>query len=247
MANAVLTKEAHGTKRLKPLENFDFLAKYPVVEVVMGEFSAAASVFPIFFVEREGAYSPIALLSLIDGQNMFVEPDGRWTALYMPAAFRRYPFSVGQGTVEGKEGPALFIEEDLLSDSEGEQIFAAEGQDEANSLLGRVLRLITETDRSHAQTRELIAELAAADVIRPANLQVQMQGQQHNIAGLFGVDEEQLRGLSDEAFLKLRHSGALSLAHIQMQSVGQVQRLIQRHQYRDVATAIGKGPAGPQD
>ena len=241
MANVVLTKEAHGTKRLKPIANFDFLANFPVVEVVMGEFSAAASVFPIFFVEREGVYSPIALLSLLDGQNVFVEKDGSWTGLYMPAAFRRYPFTVGQGVVDGKEGPALFIDEDMLSDSEGEVIFATEGQEDANTPLGRVLRLITETDRSHAQTRELIAELAAANVIRPANLQVQMRGQAHNIAGLFGVDEEALRALSDEAFLKLRHSGALSLAHIQMQSVGQVQGLIQRHQNRDVAEAVGDG------
>jgi len=247
MANVVVTKEAHGTKRLKPLANYEFLSKYPVVEVVMGEFSAAASVFPIFFVEREGSYSPIALLSLIDGENMFVEPDGAWTGTYMPAAFRRYPFSVGQGEYEGKEGPTLFIEEDMLSDTEGEAIFAPEGSEEANSPLGRVMRLITETDRSHLQTRELVAELAAADVIRQANLTVTLDGQSHNIAGLFGVDEERMRALDDETFLKLRHSGALTLAHIQMQSVGQVQRLIQRHNYRRIVLAGGKLPTGPQD
>ena len=247
MANVVLNKDVHGSKRLKPLANYEFLAKYPVVEVVMGEFSAAATAFPIFFVEREGVYAPIALLSLIDGKNMFVELDGSWSGIYMPAAFRRYPFSIGPGEFEGKEGPTLYVEEDLLSDSEGELIFAATEGDEANSPLGRVLRLITETDRSHLQTRELIAELVAADVIRPANLTVQLEGQTHNIAGLFGVDEERLRALDDATFLKLRHSGALALAHIQMQSVGQVQRLIQRHQFRLIAENGGKVPAGLQD
>jgi hypothetical protein len=247
MAHVVLNKDVHGSKRIKPLSSFDFLAKFPVVEVVMGEFSAAASVYPIFFVEREGSYAPIALLSLIDGQNMFVEPDGRWSGLYMPAAFRRYPFTIGPGEVNGQAGPALLIDEDSLSDSEGEAIFAADGQEEAATPLGRVLRLIAETDRSHAQTRALIAELKEVDVIRQADLSVNLDGQKHNIAGLYGVDEERLRGLSDEVFLKLRHSGALTLAHIQMQSVGQVQRLVQRHNAREAALRGGQPPAAPQD
>jgi hypothetical protein len=247
MAHVVLTKEAHASKRLKPLASFAFLANFPVVEVVMGELSAAASVFPIFFVEREGGYAPIALLSLVDGQNMFVESDGRWSGLYMPAAFRRYPFTIGPGEVDGQTGPALLIEEEAMSDDEGEPIFAPEGQDESNSPLGRVLRLITETDRSHAQTRALIAELKDADVIRPAELTVNLDGQNRNIGGLFGVDEERLRALSDEAFLKLRHSGALTLAHIQMQSVGQVQRLVQRHNAREAALRAGQTPAVPLD
>ena len=247
MAHIVLSKEAHGNKRLKPVSSFDFLAKFPVVEVVMGEFSAAASVFPILFVERDGNFAPVALLSLIDGQNMFVEPDGRWSGLYMPAAFRRHPFSVGPAEVNGQTGPALMIEEEALSDDEGELIFAADEKDEANSPLGRALRLIAETDRNHAQTRDLIAELKAADVIRPAQLTVTLDGQTHNIGGLFGVDEQRMSALPDETFLKLRRSGALALAHIQMQSLGQVQRLVQRHNVREAIQRGEPAPAGPQD
>ena len=247
MAQIVLSKEAHGSKRLKPLASFGFLANLPVVEVVIGELAAAASVFPIFFVEREGGFTPIALMSLLDGENLFVEADGRWSGLYLPAAFRRYPFTVGAAEVNGQQGPALMIEEEMLSDSEGEPIFAAEGKDEADSPLGRVLRLIAESDRSYVQTGALTAELAAAELIQPSNLTVQLGEQRHNLGGLFGVDEQKLAALSDEAFLKLRHSGALSLAQIQMQSVGQVQRLIQRHGWRAEAKSQGKNPAPPRD
>jgi len=245
MAQIPVLKETLAQKRLKPLESFEFLAKFPVCELVMAEFAAAAAIYPIFFIEREGTYSPIALLSLIDGQNMFVETDGRWSGLYIPAAFRRYPFSVGTGEVNGEQGPVLMVEEEALSDSEGEPIFGATPADEANSPIARVMRLIGDTDRSHLQTRSMIAELAAAGLISTADLTVQLLGAKHNIGGLFGVDEARLQALPDEEFLKLRHSGALALAHIQLQSVGQIQRLIQRHHLRDAAsngTAAGKGP-----
>jgi hypothetical protein len=241
MAHIPVNKEKMAKKRLKPLADFKFLANLPVVEVVMGEFSSAASTYPIFFVEREGTYTPVALLSLINDQNMFVEEDGSWSGYYLPAAFRRFPFTIGPTLVDGKEVPALLVEEEMLSDSEGELLYGEEGGDEAQTPVGRTMRLIAETDRHHAVTRGLMAELAAAGLIRNSDLQVQLTGQKHNITGLFGIDEKKLQELSDEDFLKLRKSGALSLAFIQLQSVGQIQRLVLRHNVRD-AVKRGEKP-----
>ena len=42
------------------------------------------------------------------------------------------------------------------------------------------------------------------------------------VNGLFRIDEAALNALSDEAFLKLRHCGALTLAFAQMLSTGNV-------------------------
>ncbi len=241
MAHIPVIKEKLANKRLKPLTDFKFLANLPVVEVVIGEFSSAASSYPIFFIEREGTYAPVALLSLINDQNMFVEEDGSWSGYYLPAAFRRFPFTIGPAIVDGKEVPALLVDEDQLSDSEGELLYGAEGKDEAETPIGRTMRLIGETDRHHSITRTLMAELAAAGLIRNSDLKVQLVGQNHNITGLFGIDEKKLQELPDDQFLKLRHSGALSLAHIQLQSVGQIQRLVMRHNVRE-AVKRGEKP-----
>ena len=241
MAHIPVIKEKMEKKRLKPLTDFNFLANLPVVEVVVGEFSSVASTFPIFFVEREGAYTPVALLSLINDQNVFVEEDGSWSGYYLPAAFRRFPFTVGPALIDGKEVPALLVDEDQLSDTEGELLYGEEGQEEAQTPIGRTMRLIQETDRHHGATRALVAELAAAGLMRSSDMQVQLTGQKHNITGLFGIDEKKLQELPDDQFLKLRHSGALSLAHIQLQSVGQIQRLVLRHNVRD-AVKRGEKP-----
>src|ERR1700761_6114129 len=98
MAHIPVIKDQLAKKRLKPVADFKWLANLPVVEVVVGEFSSTASTYPIFFVEREGGYTPIALMSLTNDQNMFVEPDGRWSGYYLPAAFRRFPFTIGATT-----------------------------------------------------------------------------------------------------------------------------------------------------
>ncbi len=60
MAHIPVSKETLAKKRLKPLSNFNFLAQQPVVEVVAGEFSSVASVYPVFFIERDGTYNPVA-------------------------------------------------------------------------------------------------------------------------------------------------------------------------------------------
>jgi hypothetical protein len=233
MAHIPVSKETLGKKRLKPLANFNFLAEQPVVEVVMGEFSSVAAVYPIFFIERDGVLSPVALMSLISGQNIFVESDGAWSGYYLPAAFRRYPFIVGAGQVEGKPAPILMVEEAMLSDSEGEPLYPEDSKAEADGPIARTLRLIAETDRHHQGTAMLVGQLKEAGLIRPSDLEVNLTGQKHNITGLLGIDEKKLNELSDEKFLELRKSGALSLAYMQLLSVGQVQRLVVRHNLRD--------------
>jgi len=232
MAHIPVNKETLAKKRLKPLSSFNFLAEQPVVEVVAGEFSSVAATYPIFFLEREGNYQPVALLSLISGQNIFVEPDGTWSGYYIPAAFRRYPFMVGSVTVDGKPTMSLMVDEDLISDTEGEPLYGAEGADEAETPVGRAVRLISETDRHHVATSALMSQLKEFGLIRNSDLEVTLAGQKRNVTGLFGIDEKKLQELPDDKFLELRRSGALSLAYIQMLSVGQTQRLVVRHELR---------------
>ena len=231
MAHIPVNKEKLAKKRLKPLSNFNFLADQPVVEIVVGEFSNVASIYPIFFIERDGAYNPVALLSLISGKNIFVEADGSWSGYYLPAAFRRYPFIVAPGEVDGKPAPVLMVDEDMLSDKEGEPLYSAD--DKADGPIERTVRLLAETERHHQGTVQMVAQLKEAGLIRASDMEVVLAGQKHNITGLFGIDEKKLNELPDDKFLELRKSGALSLAYMQLLSMGQVQRLVVRHNIRD--------------
>ena len=81
--------------------------------------------------------------------------------------------------------------------------------------------------------RQALRAEDAQELRGAADLEVNLSGQKHNITGLFGIDEKKLNELPDDKFLDLRKSGALSLAYMQLLSVGQVQRLVVRHNIRD--------------
>jgi hypothetical protein len=58
--------------------------------------------------------------------------------------------------------------------------------------------------------------------ITPWPLTVSIDNQPQTIGGLYRIDEEKLNSIDDESFLKLRKSGALSLAYMQLFSMGRI-------------------------
>ena len=70
---------------------------------------ANIAVFPMVLVERQGGFELVALFGLQNGQNLFVDPQGRWMARYIPARLRSYPFSLAFR--EGMPDPLLCVDE----------------------------------------------------------------------------------------------------------------------------------------
>jgi hypothetical protein len=96
MASQVLavSPENHSHKSWRAATNYQFAAAIPMVSVVLSELGKVASIFPMALVERGGGYELAALFGLQNGQNLFVDPQGRWMARYIPARLRAYPFSL---------------------------------------------------------------------------------------------------------------------------------------------------------
>ena len=230
MARIPVTKESLAGKKMKPLKDFRFLASTGHCEILGIEFSQVVANSPIFFVERSGGYVPITLLSLEAGTNQFVDEQGSWTGLYVPAAFRRYPFSVGLPEQNGGQAQ-LLVEEDVLSDDEGDPLFGETEQDdmEGKSVVGRVLRFFADTEQQGALTNQLIGALAATGIIAPAQAAMRVPEEHPFLPGFFSIDEAKFKALPDQAILDLRRSGALTLAYLQLASLGQLARLQRRH------------------
>ncbi len=165
-----VSKETLGTKRLKPITSLSVLANVPHCEVLGSEFADISANYPIFFVEKEGAYIPIALFAVSAGNNLFIDEHGRWDGVYLPAAFRRYPFTVSAAAGGGND-QILMVESDMLSDSEGELIFGATQSPDIdpNSIIGRILRFSAESAQQGQATRQLVDIITANDLIVPAS------------------------------------------------------------------------------
>jgi hypothetical protein len=217
-----ITREAHSQKRWRRNENYAFAASESIVPLVGWEFSKAAAAMPIALIERSASFVPVALLSPLPGQNLFVGPAGQWLGRYIPAGLRAYPFRLAR--VEGEKDPVLCIDEDsgliVGAEDQTEQFFAPDGGPSAAIQL--VWRFLMEIEASRTQTELAISALAGAGVIQPWLLNINIAGQEKAIKGLYRVDEAKLNALDDESFLKLRKSSALPLAYLQLLSMGEV-------------------------
>jgi hypothetical protein len=206
------------------------------------EFAAIATSYPIFFVETGGSLIPVALMGLSDSDNLFVEADGVWSGGYVPAAFRRYPFTVRPNE---QGAPVLFIDDQcgLLSDSEGEPLFGTDEQSDLASPVGQALVTITQMDTQTAPTRALVAKIAETGIIQPITVAVDPSEAEKSLSGLHAINEAGLNALSDETFAELRRAGALLAIYAHLVSLGQVATVKSRSRFRLALAAARKGQA----
>jgi hypothetical protein len=208
------------------------------------------------FAAREalaGRYLPMAMMSPTPGHNLFVGPDGDWLGGYMPSSLRSHPFRLFRR--EGSEEMTLYIDEDsgVIGDADeaGEPFFASDGQPSPS--ISTIMEFLRQIEASRVATDLAMASLAAAGVMEPWPLEVEVNGKKAVSKGLHRINESALNGLDDEAFLKLRRTSALRLADAQIMSMGQLARFAQLMRLRQQLAQtpkitpegiLGVGPSG---
>lgn len=223
MTNFVPVNPAqHAGKAWRRPSGFSHAAAQSVVPLLAAEFAKAAMAMPIAFIAQAGRYQSVALMSPIEGRNLFVGPAGQWLGDYAPALLRCYPFRfIRPGAAEQA---VLSVDQDsgLIVDPDGvaESFFDSDGQ--PSPATKAVLDFLARIERSRVRTDLAVAALAEAGLIRPWPLKVVMSKQETSIKGLFRIDAAALDGLNDETFLKLRKTSALPLAYMQLLSIGRI-------------------------
>ena len=89
-----LDAENHKNLRFAPANDFSFAAELSSAPLSASEVMEAARAFPIVFT-TDGPLLPMALMSVEEGKNVFINENGEWQASYVPAHIRRYPFILG--------------------------------------------------------------------------------------------------------------------------------------------------------
>lgn len=219
-----VNRERHAKTRIREIQGFGFAAKFHIAYVTMHEFSRAAAVYPIVFVEDKDSFRPVALLGLDAGENLFVGADGKWGAAYVPAIIRRYPFALAGTGNEGQYTICLDEGSDLVSTTEGSPLFDDKG--EPTQVIENVKRYLSELQQMDQLTQQFAAWLKENNMFTPLNMRVRDQDKVKNIAGCYVVNEERLNNLSDEKFLELRSKRFLPAIYAQLMSLAQVERLM---------------------
>ena len=238
-----LNKVAHKDLRMKAVAgDFGFARATNSVILAAVEFSEAAKEYPIVFAKVGEGVAPVALLGVRDAENLFVADDGSWSARYIPAFVRRYPFVLAEtGNTDQR---VVCIDEGFpgFSHDEGEPLFV---DDEPTPTLQQAMNFLEDYQTQYLRTEVFLKRLAAHDLLVALNARVDLNdGQQFGLAGLLVVDEEKLLALDDTVALELFKSGELAWIYCHLMSLGCLSTMVDR--IAAVTAGVGQEPVAPK-
>jgi hypothetical protein len=241
----LLDSKIHRHKRLQTLDDYSITSGMHAVYLTATEFPHAALEFPIIFVNTaekiengKKMISPVALLGLTVNENLHVA-DKRWSARYVPAFIRRYPFLTAP--VQGLQQPGVFI--DLawrgVSDSDGEPLFDDEGK--PTPMLQRAIDFLTRFDEEQQRTTLFCKRIVELDLLTEMQADATLpSGETLKVEGFLVIDEPKLGALPDATIIELHRSGMLMLMQSHLMSLINVRHLVER---KAVKMAAAQAPA----
>ena len=223
---APVNKDTHAQKRVKEITSFDFASKFHIAYITLQEFTRAASIYPIVFLEDKAKdeFRPVVMLGLTPGFNVFVDAGGRWQASYIPAVIRRYPFTLAPGGTDDQFIVCIDEASSLVSETEGSALFDIAGT--PTQVIDNVKRYLSELQQMEVSTHAFCAFLAKHNMFTPLNMRVRESAGVKDIAGCYVLNEERLNNLSDELFLEIRAKRYLPAVYAHLMSLAQTERLV---------------------
>jgi len=227
-----LNERKHRGLRVRSTRSYGFAGDTNAVVVAAAEFPFAALEYPIVFLDVAGRVTPVAVLGLEPGQNLFVGEEGGWDARYVPAYVRRYPFMLVRGSSNPEEMTVCIDDaSERLNDNEGDRLFGDEG--EPTAYLDQVLAFLKDYDRQARVTEGLCERLAASTLLEPmqANLNLP-EGAPRSVGGFLAVNRDALSALGPDQIYALLEKGELELIYSHLLSLGNFGALADRQRAR---------------
>jgi hypothetical protein len=218
----------HKNWSLNPIANASFTKQAHAVLLLGTEFVEAAREYPIVFVRNAEYVTPVALLGLREGENLFVDAEGKWQARYIPSYVRRYPFVFAE-TADKQLLLSLDSEFAGLDQTgkTGQRLFDANGQE--TEFLKHTLGFVQAFQADFMRTHELCTELDKLGLFKDMNIQATLNtGERYNMNGFYVVDEQKLLALPEAEITRLFKSGILGAVYAHLMSLGNAAQLVNR-------------------
>lgn len=222
---APITMEKHKDVKVKQIDNFDFAKNVNMASVMVHEFSRAASVYPIVFVEdkEKDMFKPVVLFGFEEGENLFIDSDNKWKSSYIPAIIRRYPFALAKTDENGRFTVCIDEDSEFVNKEEGQSLFE---EDKPAEVMERVKTYLAELQQMDAFTDEFCKFMVSKNMFTPLNMKIRVDNEIKNISGAYIINEERLNALSDETYLEMRTKKYIPIIYSQLSSLSQIERLM---------------------
>lgn len=222
-----LNPAVHGQLHIAPSDDVGYARVSNSVPLIGREFVEAGKEYPIAFAKAgDGHFVPVAVLGLIDGENLFVNEAGRWTGRYIPAFIRRYPF-VPAEQAEDKQLIVCFDDTSpRFNDSTGEPLLV---NGEPSAFLQQIIGFLREFHAESQRTAKFAAALHELDLLTERRADaVSPTGERYSLSGLWVVDETTFQKISGEILETLFRDGSLGLIYSHLASLSNFARLLER-------------------
>ncbi|HWK50996.1 MAG TPA: SapC family protein [Steroidobacter sp.] len=217
----LLNPQGHGQLRLRPRSG----ATPHFVQIVPGEFVAAAVACPILFSKdpASGAFYPGAMLALKPGEPPLknVAERGGFEPLNL----------VREGFFISGESIAIDRRSSRFSSIEGEPLFDDAQQPSVS--LRQIQRVLGQLQQGMEQTTALVRALIELKLLEPIDISLSFDdGERLTLQGLYTISRDTLRDLEDVDVLRLFRSGHLQHAYTIAGSLNQIAVLAQARNER---------------
>jgi len=223
----LLNRDKHRNRKVLASSSFAFARKANSLYLAGVEFNEACKEYAIVFTRAgNGKTVPVVMLGLRNRENLFVDDEGNWTAGYVPAFLRRYPFVLAE--LPGKTLGACIDEAFAgLNDSQGEALFDEKGEN--TPFLQNALDFLGQYQNEHLRTEAFCERLEKAGLLREMDAKADLtDGRSFTLKNLLVVDEQKLMALPDAVALAMFRSGELHLVSMHLMSLSNMQKLVDR-------------------
>jgi hypothetical protein len=199
--------------------NYTFSKKTNSVPLMAVEFPFAASEYAIVFAGNKDNVMPVVILGVRDRENLYISPDAKWDAKYIPAFVRRYPF-VFSNSDDGKR-LVLCVDEAFAGfnhEGNGRKIFQDDGK--PTEFVDNILKFLQEYQAQFTRTQAFCKKVVELDLLEPMQAQVEMNsGEKLSLSGFMAVNRTRLKDIPPEKLSELAKTDELELLYLHIQSM----------------------------
>ena len=209
----------HGKASIEAGKGYGFARKINSVPLTAVEFPLAAADYAIVFAQSGDEVVPVVILGARAGENLYVKDDDSWSARYVPAFVRRYPF-VFSAKDDGKTFTLCVDEafQGLNYQGRGQPLFDGEGKQ--TQYVDNVLRFLQEYRAQFMRTQAFCRKIAELKLLEPMQAQFTLaSGEKMSLTGFHAVDRRKLKALPAETLAQLAATDELELVYLHLQSL----------------------------
>ena len=215
---------------------FAFTRKVNSVPLMAVEFPQSAPEYAIVFAQNGEGVMPVVILGARAHENLYLTEDDQWSAKYVPAFIRRYPFIFTPGA-DGKTFTLCVDEafQGLNYQGRGNALFTEDGKH--TPYVDHVLKFLQEYRAQFLRTQAFTSKLKELDLLEPMQAQFTLgSGEKMSLGGFQAVDRKRLKALPADKLADLATTDELELVYLHLQSMRNFTELKDRL----VVTEVGK-------